>query len=328
MTAAVDVSVVIPCYNAERWVVGSVNSALQQQGPTLEVIVVDDGSTDGSLGQLARIQDPRLRVISQDNRGASGARNRGLADCRGRFIQFLDADDLLHPEKISIQMAALGDDSTRLASGRWGRFSGDPDQAKMVDDALQGDLAGSEFLIMALTQNLMMHPAAWLVPRALVQAAGPWDESLSLNDDGEYFARVMLASSGIVHCRGAVSYYRSGLQDSLSARADRPAYESSRAALDSIHTGLLSATGDAERARQALAVAWSRLSVEAYPAHREVAARSAQRARSLGRYRPEISGGRALQLLSRVAGWRTARTLQVAAYRLGYRRWRARAGAS
>lgn len=97
------VSVVIPCYNAERLVGEAIRSALDQAHREIEVIVIDDGSTDGSLDVIRSFGD-RIRWETGPNRGAAAARNRGIELARGEFVQFLDADDLLLPAKIGRQL--------------------------------------------------------------------------------------------------------------------------------------------------------------------------------------------------------------------------------
>src|SRR5438128_8633466 len=100
------VSILIPVYNAESFVADAIQSALDQTWPAKEIIAVDDGSTDRSAEVLKSFA-PRIKVIEQENRGASAARNRALREAQGEFIQYLDADDLLAPNKIKIQMNRL-----------------------------------------------------------------------------------------------------------------------------------------------------------------------------------------------------------------------------
>src|SRR3954453_9764650 len=98
------VSILVPAYNAERWLVDTLKSCLAQTWPRIEVIVVDDGSSDRTL-EIARTFERRsIKVVAQPHQGAPVARNRALAAAQGTFVQWLDADDLLHPEKIAKQM--------------------------------------------------------------------------------------------------------------------------------------------------------------------------------------------------------------------------------
>jgi hypothetical protein len=102
------VSIAIPCFNAERWLQQCIQSALDQRGIEPEVIIVDDGSTDGSL-EIASNFGERVKVLVGDHRGANHARNLALQHATGEWIQFLDADDYLEPEKIQRQLAEAAD---------------------------------------------------------------------------------------------------------------------------------------------------------------------------------------------------------------------------
>ncbi len=95
------VSVVLPVYQGESLVLRAVASVLGQSYETLELIVVDDGSTDGTLERLERVKDPRLTVLTVENRGVAHARNLGMSRSRGEYLAFLDADDLWHPDFLS-----------------------------------------------------------------------------------------------------------------------------------------------------------------------------------------------------------------------------------
>lgn len=101
------VSVVIPAYNAARYLTGSIPSVLAQSWTDFELIVVNDGSTDATEACVASYDDPRIRLVSQANRGLAGARNGGIRSARGEFVAFLDADDLWHPEKLACHVAHL-----------------------------------------------------------------------------------------------------------------------------------------------------------------------------------------------------------------------------
>ncbi len=102
------VNIVVPAYNAEAFIADTVRAALQQTFTDLQVTVIDDGSKDATAANAA-LDDHRVRVISQENRGMSRSRNRGMADADSEFVALLDADDLWHPEKLRLQLQALQD---------------------------------------------------------------------------------------------------------------------------------------------------------------------------------------------------------------------------
>lgn len=299
------VSIIIPCYNAAAWLTATLESALAQTHPHTEIIVVDDGSRDGSL-VLARTFEPRgVRVVAQTNAGASAARNHGLRLARGEFIQFLDADDLISPDKIAAQLAILdARPAGTLATCAWGRFHADPAAAQFVDTAVFRDFSPVDFLVLAGDTGAMMHPSCWLVPRAVTDRAGPWDESLSLNDDGEYFCRVLLASLGMAYCPDGRSYYRSGLPGSLSQQRGERARRSQFHSLELI-TQQLQAAEDSPRTRRAAANYFQRFIHDFFPAPADLMAAAAARVATLGgsTLGPPPMGPKTT-LLARVVGWR------------------------
>jgi glycosyltransferase involved in cell wall biosynthesis len=300
-------SILIPCFNAARWLAATLESALAQTDTPCEIIVVDDGSTDHSQ-RIARGYEARgVRVVAQANAGASAARNRALREARGDYLQFLDADDLLSTGKIASQVALLAvRPPGTVASCAWGRFTDDPAQARFVDDAVFRDFAPLDFLLLAAETGAMMHPSAWLVPRAVAERAGPWDESLSLNDDGEYFCRVVLASAGIAFCADAAarSYYRSGLPGSLSRQRGPRARASQFHSLELTDRHLLAAE-DSPRTRQAVASQWRRFVHDFFPQPADLLRRAEDRAIALdGRELCPPPMGPKTAALARVIGWR------------------------
>jgi glycosyltransferase involved in cell wall biosynthesis len=212
------VSILIPAYNAELWVADTIDSALRQTWPHKEIIVVDDGSTDRTRLIANKYSKAGVLVVSQLNRGASAARNKAFSLSQGDYIQWLDADDLLAPEKISrqMEMAERISDPQVLLSGEWGRFMYRARHARFLRTRLWEDLSPTEWLFRKLGENLFMPPQTWLVSRELTEMAGPWDERLSLDDDGEYFSRTVMASKEIHFVPGAKAFYRASGPGSLS----------------------------------------------------------------------------------------------------------------
>jgi glycosyltransferase involved in cell wall biosynthesis len=311
------VSIIIPCHNAAPWLAATLESALAQTWPEKEILLVDDGSTDGSLA-VARTFEPRgVRVLAQPNLGAAAARNAGLAAAHGDYIQFLDADDLLAPDKISVQMARLLAFPPRcVASGAWTRFVRVPGEAPFISEPTWQDLSGLEFLLLHYEGGWMMQPAAWLCPRSLLDEAGPWNERLTLNDDGEYFGRVMLAAAGILFCAAARSYYRSGLRGSLSRRKDVAALRSLWLSTELNCGRMLAAAQDSPRARAAAANGWQRLAFESFPTAPDLAATAERHAAHLGGSPFPMPAGPAFHRMARWTGWRFAKRLRDAWLRL------------
>jgi glycosyltransferase involved in cell wall biosynthesis len=299
------VSLLIPCHNAARWLPATLESALAQTWPAVEIILVNDGSTDDSL-RVARTYEARgVRVVDQPNQGASAARNHALRLAGGEFIQFLDADDLISPDKIAAQVVML---QTRppgtLAACRWGRFQTDPATARFVDDAVYGDFAPVDFLVLAGDTGAMMHPSCWLVPRTVADRAGPWDEKLSLNDDGEYFCRVLLTSAGLAYEPTGRSYYRSGLAGSLSQQRSERARRSQFRSLELI-TARLCAAEDSPRTHRAAANYFQRFIHDFFPAPADLMQAAAARIAALGGatlVSPPM--GRRTAALARLVGWK------------------------
>jgi glycosyltransferase involved in cell wall biosynthesis len=219
------VSILIPAYNAERWLAFTMRSALAQTWPTKEIIVVDDGSRDGTLAIARGFQSGCVKVVSQPNMGAAAARNRAMALAQGAYIQWLDADDLLAPDKIiqQIQLAEQYRDPWVLFSSSWASFMYRPRAAQFRPTPLWRDHPPLQWMTQKWLHNAHMQTATWLVSRELSMAAGPWNTELLGDDDGEYFARVVLASRRVCFAIGARTFYRVVGTNRLSyiGRSDR-----------------------------------------------------------------------------------------------------------
>jgi glycosyltransferase involved in cell wall biosynthesis len=204
------ISILIPAYNAEGWIADSVRSAIAQTWPHKEIIVVDDGSKDRTAETARRFASKEVTVVSVKNQGAASARNHALRISQGDYIQWLDADDLLAPDKIERQLMALRDRENKriLLSSPWAPFYYRTRSARFVNTSLCQDLSPLEWLVRKMGENLHMQTATWLTSRELADAAGPWDTRLLSDDDGEYFCRVLLASDGTQFVSGPGVFYR------------------------------------------------------------------------------------------------------------------------
>jgi glycosyltransferase involved in cell wall biosynthesis len=306
------VSIIIPCRNGAAWLGEAIESCLGQSWPNLQIIVVDNGSSDDSFALAKRFEARAVTVMACERAGASAARNVGLAHADGDLIQFLDADDLLDAEKIRRQVERLnGAPAASVASGAWAWFARDPREASFTAEAVWRDLAPQDFLIASWLGGGMMPNFSWLTPRAVIERAGPWNEMLSVNDDGEFFGRVVLASPGIVFCADARGYYRSTGAPTLSKRRDSEALTSAFTAVDLSCQHLLQRCGTGAAAK-ACATHYQRFAYDAYPRAAELVARAERCAAELGGSDLRPGGGPTFQMLARGLGWKLGKRAQLA----------------
>lgn len=247
------VSILIPAYNSEGWIADTLRSALSQTWPNKEIIVVDDGSKDRTLEIARRFESDGVQVVTQKNQGAATARNTAYSHCRGEYIQWLDADDLLSPDKISLQMAKAEESGSKrtLISCGWGQFLYRYYHAKFEPTALWRDHVSVDWLMCKMDQNLHMQTATWLVSRELSELAGPWNTNLLSDDDGEYFCRVLLASDGVRFTPGPRVYYRASGAGSLSYIGFSNPKRDAQWQSMQLHIGYLRSLEDTPRTRAA-----------------------------------------------------------------------------
>ena len=182
------VSVVMPAYNHARFLVDAIESALGQTLTPLEVIVVDDGSRDDTPAVLARY-GARIRVMAQNNRGVSVARNIGVESAKGELIAFLDADDRWLPAKLEQQVPALMADSS-IGLAHCGVREVDASLVPMRDrtDGMSGWVA-EDLLLM---RPVMLAPSTFLVRREAFAEAGGFDERMRHGEDWDFCFRLAL----------------------------------------------------------------------------------------------------------------------------------------
>ncbi len=173
------VSILMPAFNAEEWIADTIKSAIGQTWQRKEIIIVDDGSTDRTLEVARQFASREVVVVTQENQGASAARNKAFSISQGEYIQWLDADDLLSSEKIARQMAVAEtcQDSRIVLSSAWGRFLSRVRRAQFIPTRLWCDLSPAEWMIRKMSENLFMQTATWLVSQGGQQHRGPLERS-------------------------------------------------------------------------------------------------------------------------------------------------------
>ncbi|HTL69712.1 MAG TPA: glycosyltransferase [Candidatus Eisenbacteria bacterium] len=217
------ISVVIPCYNAERFLVETVESVFAQSYTEVETILVDDGSTDGTAA-LMRSFGARVRAEFPPHGGASAARERGTRIARGEFIQYLDSDDLLTPDSLERKMEAILRSGADVAYCDWvryeeragGRFEdGEAERRRIEDVHARPEIA-------AFT-TFWSPPAALLYRRSTVHKIGGWSPSLPVIQDARFLLDAALSGARFVHVPGIGARYRVFHGSSLS-RGNRAAF--------------------------------------------------------------------------------------------------------
>jgi glycosyltransferase involved in cell wall biosynthesis len=278
------VSILIPAYNAQEWIGETLRSALDQTWERKEIIVVNDGSTDDTIAVARQFKSSCMKLVNQRNAGASAARNAAFSLSQGDFIQWLDADDILAPDKVASQMQAFERlrDRRTLFSGGWARFMYRHRRAKFVPSALWADLSPVDWLITKMGQNLYMQTASWLVSRELTEAAGPWDTRLLGDDDGEYFCRVLLASSGVKFVPESKVYYRASGASSLSYIGVSDRKRDAQWISMQLHIHYIRSLEDSERVRAACERYLQTWMVYFYPERKDLFRQAEQLARDLG----------------------------------------------
>jgi glycosyltransferase involved in cell wall biosynthesis len=279
------VSILIPAYNAQTWIQATLESALNQDYSNIEVILVNDGSTDQTLAVAKRYESKSVKIVDQPNAGGPAARNVALAHAQGDYFQWLDHDDLLDRRKVGEQVKVIDElqNDRLLLSSAFGTFYYRMEKARLSPSSLWRDLTPGEYFFAKFNDDKWLQTSAWLVSRKISHAAGPWWEVRSPDDDGEYFCRVVAASEGIRFVPTAKSYWRVGNYQSFSQSRSR-----STAALEAFlkstfrcieHFRTLE---DSEQSRSACVTFLRNRLIYFYPEHRELLDRMYKMAGELG----------------------------------------------
>jgi glycosyltransferase involved in cell wall biosynthesis len=203
---------------------------LSQTYTNLELIIVNDNTTDHSHEYLMTLTDCRTTIYNVDFSNASKSRNYGFQKSSGEFIQYLDADDILDFNKIEIQLNSLIGNILGLSVCRTMAISENGELLQEIDTEFLNQSNPFKF-IRSLYSNPyhgMVQPNAWFFSRELHELAGSWNQNLTLDDDGEFFCRVILKADRIVFCDEILNYYRKfqKINQSLSLMRNYTSWES------------------------------------------------------------------------------------------------------
>jgi glycosyltransferase involved in cell wall biosynthesis len=288
------VSVIIPAYNQAGFLAGAIRSALAQDFADLEVIVVDDGSTDATRAVAENVADARVRYVHQENRGLSAARNTGIRLARGAFLTFLDSDDEFLGDKLTVLMAAF-DENPRL-----GLVAG---HAILVDDVGRPLNETFERALPADTSELLLgnplHVGSVLLRAEWQERVGLFDERLRSYEDWDLWLRLARAGCPMGSVSRPVSLYRFHREQMtrLGAQMTTACF----AVLDKTYEEEMLPARWRARQNEAYSRAYLRAAAQAYTAG-ELRAAGNYMAAAV-RLNPQLCAGNAELLAQLVAGW-------------------------
>ena len=200
------VSIIIPCFNAQKWIAEAIDSCLQQTYSHIEIIVIDDCSSDNSKSIIKSYGDKIIWEQLPENKGGCYARNRGFTLSKGEYIQFLDADDLILPEKIARQINFLEETGADAVYGDR-RYQGHQSDGVIFLDEIQKSGTQTDILE-SLLENWWTAVASLFYRRTAVEKSGGWDENLSAAQDRDFFLSVVMSGAKIVYQPGCYAIYR------------------------------------------------------------------------------------------------------------------------
>lgn len=304
------VSVVIPLHNGAGSIEATLRSVLSQHYSYLEVLVVENCSTDHGVDIVRSITDHRVVLLEIPEANAALARNHGYSHSKGEYIMFLDADDLISPNKIALQVALLqSNQGEYVASCGWAKFWHNPKEARPVPQKVWTVVNPLEWCCTAFLGGGMMVTGCWLIPRSVIDKAGLWDPRFSLHDDGEFVCRVLMASEGNLFTEEALLFYRQSEGTLSRQNRSRKAAESAMGVYTSYRDNLL-ACNDTLETRWALAHNYANFLYLYHPLFPDLLIQAKKAILELGISKPPIVGGRKFRQMAHITGLYRALTLR------------------
>lgn len=300
-------------FNASPWIAQTLNSVIEQVSHEDEIIIVDDHSIDDSSQKARTIleaSDVSFTLAQNKKKGACAARNQALEMSNGDLIQWLDADDILAPDKITRHRDLLSLHPESLIVSPFIPFIDNPISGAIKDER-PWDFPHESTPADWLASGVMTIPACWMGYRSTFEKAGPWDNALNVNQDGEFFARAIAAANKVLFEPTTNVWYRRGNSDSVSKfTAEKAA--SLFSSVDSIHKTAL-ALEDSPRMRQMLANKYQHAIYTAFPHCPKGMAKAKHELKTLPK--PTISNPNAISSLSKgfaaIFGWKSLTRLRM-----------------
>lgn len=305
------ISVCVPAYNCEKYIQDTLACLCGQSYENIEIIVVDDGSTDKTAAAVKSITDPRIKFISVANGGAARARNIAYGQSKGKYLIFFDADDIVLPGFVTSQFDAMQNKEDTIVMSSLLRFYDNIDHTAVPPDDLAHIYSMEAWIVMnwyRVCHNTP--PGRLLIPRKIMDKAGAWNEALSLNDDFEFFTRIAVTASSITPNKPAVYNYRSGV-NGLSTQKHKLAYSSLFRSMELSFDLVLPKYQENESIKRAIANIWQSFIYEAYPSLKNERKIAALEIKKLGGTTFAYPAGGWTQMMVKLLGWKIAKRIKL-----------------
>lgn len=317
------VSIIVSCYNGEKYIGKTLDSLLCQTYSNIEIIIVNDGSTDNSESVINSFSDNRIKYFSQKNKGQCAALNFGFSKSTGAYIKFYDADDILHPEVIEGQLEVLKDaDDDCISFIEWRRFYNDEIPSSIDENnphTIHKDCTPIEYI--TLKEHPPMYQCGlWLMPRGVLAKTGLWDERLSLINDTEFFSRIMRYVRFLKFSRKGYTLYRTNATEtSLSKDLSKKGIKSALLSIDLTAKWLLSIE-NSERIKRIIVNAYIMVLEWAFPKQMALAKIVERRLKQYPKeYIAHTKSGKVYNVVMKLFGWKTANRMAKYYYRKKYK---------
>ncbi|RZK56358.1 MAG: glycosyltransferase [Pedobacter sp.] len=305
------VSVCIPTYNNSNFIIETIHAIINQSYINLEIIIVNDGSTDETKEIIESINDQRIKLIHVVNGGAASARNIAFNSSNGDYIIFLDGDDYIEPDFIDKQINKISPLTNDIVLSSWGRFFNNNLQSFTEEITPSESITFAEWIgIYWINCNPMTNPGRAIIPRATILKSGLWDESLSLNDDLEFFTRIFIHSNKIVFNQEAKLYYRSGT-NGLSSKKGKEASQSLYISIYKSVNHVLDYYKNDEGIKLACANMIQSYIYLAYPHHKEYTDQAEKEISKLATPSLKFESGGITKFLNAIIGWKMTKKIKM-----------------
>jgi len=308
------VSIIVPVYNAEKYLRECIESAISQTWNNKEIIIIDDCSSDNSLEIAMSYESQSIRVYRNDkNSGQCAASNVGILKSRGQFIKFLDADDILDKNFINECFGETINNTIMYFSGcshfKTPFFLKNTIPYPFHDwDTMQP----IDFLLNPISN--MRQGGRWLIPKRIIDEGGLWNESLNLINDYEYFTRLCLVAKKVKFIPEAVLYYRH-TENSLSGSRSERSFRSAIRAID-LATGYLLDKESSNRVKNYCANMYQAYKHTMYPEYKKLCHETDIKIKALGGSNLKFHATGKTKFINDLFGWKTAAIFRYVYHRL------------